>query len=105
MGIGEALVTVLSEKGTPTPLVHTLLRAPQSRMDILTTDEIDTIINKSHLVKKYNKDIDPESAYEILTKKIEAAQEEERQAELKKEQEKSKVVQQVAQAAVKKNQR
>ncbi len=89
LGIGEALVTVLSEKGRPTPLVHTLLRAPQSRMDILTDDEIDTIIKKSSMVKKYNKDIDPESAYEILTKKIAAAQEAKQQEELKKQQEKA----------------
>ena len=72
LGIGEAFVTVLSEKGTPTPLVHTLMRAPQSRMDVLTTDEIDSIVNQSHLVRKYNEVIDRESAYEILTKKLEA---------------------------------
>ncbi|MEL6674925.1 MAG: helicase HerA-like domain-containing protein [Bacteroidota bacterium] len=40
LGIGEAFVTVLNEKGIPTPLVHTMLRAPQSRMDILTDGKI-----------------------------------------------------------------
>lgn len=73
LGIGEAFVTVLNEKGTPTPLVHTLMRAPQSRMDVLTSNEIDAIVNQSHLVRKYNEVIDRESAYEILTKKIEEA--------------------------------
>ena len=37
MGIGEALVTVLDEKGRPTPLASTLLQAPKSQMDILST--------------------------------------------------------------------
>ncbi|HEX8015388.1 MAG TPA: helicase HerA-like domain-containing protein [Flavobacterium sp.] len=84
LGIGEALVTALNEKGVPTPLVATMMRAPQSRMDILTSDEIDSINNKSKLVKKYAEEIDRESAYEILNKKIDeaaqAAAEQEEQA-------------------------
>jgi len=87
LGIGEALVTALNEKGVPTPLVATMMRAPMSRMDILTADEIDAINSKSKLVKKYNEEIDRESAYEILTKKIEeatqAAAEQEEQAPTK----------------------
>jgi hypothetical protein len=71
LGIGEALVTVLDEKGIPTPLVHTMLRAPQSRMDVLTEGEIDDIISQSNIIEKYNEVINHESAYEILTKKIE----------------------------------
>ncbi|MEL6719084.1 MAG: helicase HerA-like domain-containing protein [Bacteroidota bacterium] len=85
MGIGEAFVTVLNEKGIPTPLAHTLLRAPQSRMDILTDTEIKNIIKVSELYDKYSKDVDRESAHEILSKKIEAAHEEEHQEELKKQ--------------------
>ena len=69
MGIGEAAITVLSEKGTPTPLAHTLLCAPRSRMDILSENEIDAIISKSNLTKKYNQEIDRQSAYEILNEK------------------------------------
>ncbi len=84
LGIGEALVTALNEKGVPTPLVATMMRAPQSRMDVLTSDEIEAINSKSKLVKKYSEEIDRESAYEILTKKIEeasqAATEQEEQA-------------------------
>ena len=87
LGIGEALVTALNEKGVPTPLVATMMRAPMSRMDILTADEIDAINSKSKLVKKYNEEIDRESAYEMLTKKIEeatqAAAEQEEQAPTK----------------------
>ena len=70
LGIGEALVTALNEKGIPTPLAATMLRAPMSRMDILNDSEISDINTKSKLVKKYQEEIDRESAYEILTKKI-----------------------------------
>lgn len=70
LGIGEALITVLNEKGTPTPLAAVMLRAPESRMDILTTSEIDEINSKSKLVRKYSEVLDRESAYEILNKKI-----------------------------------
>lgn len=75
LGIGEAFVTALSEKGIPTPLVATMMRAPMSRMDILTDVEIQEINVKSKLVKKYIEVINRESAYEILNKKIETAQE------------------------------
>nr|WP_315198312.1 helicase HerA-like domain-containing protein [uncultured Flavobacterium sp.] len=75
LGIGEAFVTALNEKGIPTPLVATMMRAPMSRMDILTDTEIQEINSKSKLVKKYNEVLDRESAYEMLTKKIESAQE------------------------------
>ena len=72
MGIGEALVTALSEKGTPTPLAATMLRSPESRMDILTPAEIAAINSSSDLVKKYSQVIDRESAYEILSRKTSA---------------------------------
>jgi DNA helicase HerA-like ATPase len=91
LGIGEALVTALSEKGTPTPLAATMMRAPMSRMDVLTTGEIDEINANSRLVKKYSEIIDRESAYEMLNKKIEAVEqqaqaEEQQQVEAKAEQ-------------------
>lgn len=75
LGIGEALVTALNEKGIPTPLAATMMRAPQSRMDILTDDEIKAINDKSKLFKKYNEVMDRESAYELLNKKIAEAEE------------------------------
>lgn len=74
LGIGEAFVSVLNEKGIPSPLAHTLMRAPESRMDILTPTEIDHLIDRSDLARKYNQVIDRESAYEILTEKIQEAQ-------------------------------
>ena len=75
LGIGEALVTLLNEKGIPTPLAHTMLCSPRSRMDILTDAEINDINAKSKLVAKYNQVIDSQSAYEILTAKLEEAAE------------------------------
>ena len=73
LGIGEAAVSVLSEKGYPTPLVATLVNAPRSRMDVLTPAEIDEITGESQLIKKYNEVIDRESAFEILTAKLKEA--------------------------------
>jgi DNA helicase HerA-like ATPase len=70
LGIGEALVTVLNEKGIPTPLVHTLMCAPESRMGILTPAEQDAVVASSKLASEYNEVIDRQSAYEILNKKI-----------------------------------
>ena len=46
------------------------MRAPQSRMDVLTQAEIDEIIQKSPLVSKYNEEVDRESAFEMLSEKI-----------------------------------
>ncbi len=76
LGIGEALITSLNEKGIPTPLVATMLCPPKSRMDILTEQEISQLINKSSLVPKYAGTQDRESAYEILTQKLTIAKEE-----------------------------
>ena len=86
LGIGEAFVTMLNEKGIPTPLVHTMLVPPQSRMDILSDDELNSLVSKSRLVKKYQDVDDTESAYEILNAKIEeAAARTEAEAEAKEE--------------------
>ncbi len=91
LGIGEAFVTALSEKGIPTPLAATMMRAPMSRMDVLIDSEIAEINAQSKLVRKYSEEIDRESAYEILNKKIESAveQAEEQQVEEKKSDEPS----------------
>lgn len=87
LGTGEALVSALDEKGRPTPLAATMMRAPMSRMDILTDDELRTLNSQSKLVKKYNETIDRESAYELLNKKIEQAETEvaKEKAKLEKE--------------------
>jgi DNA helicase HerA-like ATPase len=70
LGIGEALITALNEKGIPTELAHCLMRPPVSRMDILSPGEVDSIVAGSELAREYNKEIDRESAYEMLRKKI-----------------------------------
>ncbi|MBP6386238.1 MAG: DUF853 family protein [Pseudarcicella sp.] len=70
MGIGEALVTCLNEKGIPTPLAVTFMCPPKSRMDVLSENELDDLLSKSKISSKYNQVIDRESAYEILNKKI-----------------------------------
>jgi DNA helicase HerA-like ATPase len=88
LGIGEALVTALNEEGIPTPLAATMLRAPMSRMDILSQTEIDSINRASVLVQKYSQTIDRESAYEILNRKISAIEKEAADEALRKEWEK-----------------
>lgn len=84
LGIGEALVTSLNEKGIPTPLAATLLRAPITRMDILDVKEIDDLVKYSTLSEKYSEEIDRESAYEILGGKIKRAKEADHQDEMDK---------------------
>lgn len=73
LGTGEAFVTLLNEKGIPSPLVHTLLIPPSSRMDILSPGEVVDLANRSKLKKKYDQVVDTKSAYEILNAKLEEA--------------------------------
>ena len=73
LGIGEAFITALDEKGIPTPLVHTYLISPESRMDVLNDAEVSELTSRSALVSKYEKPIDSESAYEILINRMEQA--------------------------------
>ncbi|MEE2802232.1 MAG: helicase HerA-like domain-containing protein [Bacteroidota bacterium] len=89
LGIGEALISALDEKGRPSPLAATLLRAPESRMDVLTDRELSDLIADSELTDKYNEDINRESAEEILQAKIERAHEEDIKEKAKKEKEKA----------------
>lgn len=95
LGIGEAFITALNEKGKPTPLAATMLRAPMSRMDILSSKELKNLIETSGLYYKYNEAIDRESAYEMLNAKIEkihevTKKEEERAAKTTKEKSRSR---------------
>lgn len=73
LGTGEALITLLNEKGQPTPLAHTLICPPRSRMDVLRAEEIGHIVQMSRLEPRYRQTIERDSAYEILHKKIEEA--------------------------------
>ncbi|WP_194850840.1 helicase HerA-like domain-containing protein [Nonlabens antarcticus] len=85
LGIGEALISALDEKGRPSPLAATMLRAPESRMDILTARELDDLISDSELTDKYNESINRESAEEMLQEKIVEAHEEEVKEKAQKE--------------------
>ncbi len=87
LGIGEALVSALDEKGKPTPLAATMMRAPMSRMDVLTDAELSTLVGNSKLAKKYNETIDRDSAYEMLNEKIEQAEADEAKEKAQKEKE------------------
>ncbi|WP_433671561.1 helicase HerA-like domain-containing protein [Nocardia sp. CA-136227] len=73
LGIGEAVVTVLSEKGAPTPVAWSRMQPPRSLMDTIGDDAIRSRAQQSTLYGKYGQTIDAESAYEILTAKIQAA--------------------------------
>ena len=73
LGIGEALVTALDERGIPTPLAATVLAAPRSRMGPLSEEELNSVVARSSLAEKYNQSIDPHSAYEMLGGKVAAA--------------------------------
>lgn len=88
LGIGEALVTMLNEKGIPTPLVHAMLLPPQSRMDILSDAEVADLVKKSKIAARYNQAVDNQSAYEILNEKINAA--EQRSQEIEQMQQQAK---------------
>ena len=73
LGIGEALVTVLSPKGVPTPLAATRLIPPDSRMAPMTPQEIAAMVALSPLATRYGEAVDPQSAHEIITARIQAA--------------------------------
>lgn len=70
LGIGEALITCLSEKGTPTPLAHIMVTPPTTRMDVVSDMEVQTSLNTSSMFSKYKDDINRESAEEILQLKM-----------------------------------
>ncbi|HHF7374737.1 helicase HerA-like domain-containing protein [Legionella bozemanae] len=69
LGIGEALLSALDAEGEPTPLVHCLMRPPESRMGVLTESEVQQILNKSHLYQRYSRRENPPSAAEMLAAK------------------------------------
>lgn len=73
LGIGEAFITALDEKGVPTPLAHTYLISPESRMDVLTEAELTELTSSSALVGKYEQPLNKASAYEMLTNRMENA--------------------------------
>ena len=89
LGTGEAIVTVMSEKGAPTPVAWTRLRAPQGLMSPTPDPDIERAVKASPLLAKYGTAIDRESAREILTAKMNAAAEADAAAQAAAEQAKA----------------
>ena len=90
LGVGEALVSTLQDKGVPSIVERTLVRPPSSRLGPITDAERQAIIAQSPVAGVYDKDVDRESAFEILAKRAEAAakaEEDERQREAGEERE------------------
>ncbi|KQM72743.1 ATPase [Pedobacter sp. Leaf216] len=89
LGTGQALVTVLNEKGIPTEVSATMLTPPRAVMGPLTAADFDQVVHASPLYTKYKDPVDPESAYEILTKRINeqtaAAEQQKQEAEEQKQ--------------------
>ena len=71
LGIGEAIVTVMNERGAPTPVAWTRLRAPESLMGPADAAEMERAVKTSPRYATYNKAVDRESAHEILAAKVE----------------------------------
>ena len=72
LGIGEAVVTVMNERGAPTPVAWTRLRAPESLMGMAEASAMETAVKASPLHAKYNEAVDRDSAHEKLAARIEA---------------------------------
>jgi DNA helicase HerA-like ATPase len=80
LATGEAIVTVMNEKGAPSPVAWTRLRAPQGSMSPTPAAEIEASVRASALLPKYGAAVDRESAHELLTRKMDAAAAAERAA-------------------------
>ncbi len=76
LGIGQAIITVLNDKGIPTETVVTHLAPPASFMGPLAADEYQAHLDQSELYKKYKETIDPRSAFEILNERVRSLHEE-----------------------------
>ncbi|MFJ3381858.1 helicase HerA-like domain-containing protein [Curtobacterium sp. NPDC090217] len=73
LATGEAIVTVMNEKGAPTPVAWTRLRAPQGSMDPMPSAEMEARVASSPLLATYGTRVDPDSAHEMLARRMEAA--------------------------------
>ncbi|MEU7120423.1 helicase HerA-like domain-containing protein [Streptomyces zaomyceticus] len=89
LGTGEAVITVLSERGAPTPVAATRLRAPESLMGPIDAVALEAAVKGSPLYGRYAEAVDRESAYEKLTAEQQAAEAEALRAAAAKEAEKA----------------
>ena len=99
LGIGEALVSVLDEEGIPTIVKRCSILPPQSQMGALDDETRKSEIVNNLLYTKYTQELDRESAYELLTKKV--AEEEKAEAEAKEAEAAKKAAEKEAEAAKK----
>jgi DNA helicase HerA-like ATPase len=81
LGTGEALVSTLEDKGAPSVVERTLIRPPSSRIGPITDAERVRIIEESPIAGRYDRDVDRESAYEILMARAEKAEAAKHEAE------------------------
>ncbi|MDX2481304.1 MAG: DUF853 family protein [Desulfuromusa sp.] len=94
LAIGEALISVLDEKGTPTPVERVLISPPESQIGPLAAEIRQTLMQRSPIGSRYNQPVDRDSAYELLKRKAEESAKEQQaeQARLAIEREKKKAV-------------
>ncbi|MEL6946036.1 MAG: helicase HerA-like C-terminal domain-containing protein [Pseudomonadota bacterium] len=91
LGVGEALVSTLARKGVPSIVQRTLIRPPQSRLGPITDRERKDLISYSPVAGQYDKEIDRESAFEILGKRAEEKAKAEEEERLREEDEKKRL--------------
>jgi DNA helicase HerA-like ATPase len=82
LGVGEALISMLQDKGIPAPVQRALVRPPHSRMGEATAAERQAVLDKDINQKRYATPIDPRSAHEVLLERTAARQKQEQEAEL-----------------------
>jgi len=84
LATGEAIITVMNEKGAPSPVAWTRLRAPQGSMSPTPIEQMEATVRASPLLARYGTPVDGQSAYEILSVKMNAAAEADARAEAAK---------------------
>ena len=91
LGTGEALISILDEKGAPTPVERVLISPPESQIGPLDPETRKTLMQRSPIGSRYNKSVDRESAYEILRKKAEESAKEQQAEQARLEAEKQQL--------------
>ena len=102
LGVGEALVSMLAEKGVPQPVDQTLIAPPGCRMGVINNEERAAVLQRSPVGGKYDQTVDRESAHEILAERAEKAAKE---AEAQKAAEQKAEAEQAAEKAARKPRR
>jgi len=74
LGVGEALVSTLQDKGVPMPVERVLIAPPRCRMGAITPEERSAVRARSPVGSKYDTSVNRESAYEVLSRRLKEAQ-------------------------------